>query len=124
MRISEAQEGMFSVKIEIGQYFGVKPNEAWIKMRETNEKESFAFTQNSEENVKLLRKIWPDCIIDHNFVDDDDDPASLEKVINLLKKSGDCITYICERWMQENPMVKRNAGKLGKLQYSTSTEKE
>jgi len=109
--------GFFSMRIDIGQFFGMNSDEVYITMNEPNEDDQFKLGKESDEMKKMWKKY-----IDaekHNFVFDEkqDDgttiekPANKEQVIQILSKKGICLTYIIGQWFKTLPLPKTNDSK-------------
>lgn len=107
MKISEVKtKGFFKTRVNIGEFFNVKKNDVWIELSEPCEDETFRASPNDvEKNVELLKGMWRNNIVGHNFENDDGTPATKDAVIMVIEKKGWCIQYIIQEWMNALPLV-------------------
>jgi hypothetical protein len=113
MKITKARS-LFNTRIEIGQYFGEDKEKVWIELREPTEDEAFSFSQAKEDNMKVLKQLWRDCLTKHNFVNDDESEADKKDVIEVIKNKGWLLSYIIQKWYENLPLKKTKGGKSDK----------
>jgi len=107
MELTAAQEHyIFTTKIELddGDYVVLKEPTSFM-LREFNE--------DGKQNIEILQKIFPKCLIEHSFTDAGQ-PAKNEKVSALLLDSGTTFTKIINIWMNALPLDQKKSGKLDK----------
>jgi outer membrane protein assembly factor BamA len=108
MKISQARKRyLFTTKIEL-------PKEAdetiadYVVLRELTVQEMQQFSQEKEkENIKLLEKLFSDCMVEHSFVEDDETPTPNQEVYNFLKESGTLFTEMLDIWFNSIPFKSR-----------------
>lgn len=93
---------IFTTKIEL-------PDGGYIVLREPTDAELKGFTEDMRENTEKLRKVFPGCIIEHNYED-----AKTSEVAEALAASGSLFADILTKWMQAIPFQNRIAGRSGK----------
>jgi len=93
---------IFTTKIDL-------PDGGFIVLREPTDGELKGFSGEAREDADKLRKIFPACIIEHNY-----DDAKTQEVAEALSASGSLFADILTKWMQDIPFQNRIAGKSGK----------
>lgn len=107
MDINEAKtKYIFTTKIELedGDY---------IVLREPTSFELRDFNEDGKENIVILQKLFPKCLVEHSFTDAGQS-AKNEKVSALLLDSGTTFTKIINIWMNSLPLDQKKSGKLDK----------
>lgn len=107
MKLSEAKY-IFTTRIELDD----KGN--FIELREPNSLELKDFGEDGKANFELLKKLFPSCIVDHSFEDDDGKKAKPGDVAKVIAESGSLYTEIIQEWLNSIPFGKRRAGKSDK----------
>lgn len=130
MKLSEAQDkGMFKTRVELGQFYDLPNEEAWVELREmTNEElNEIAFANGNDEKQigksinQYLTKNLKAFIIDHSYTKDDEStPASADEVAKHLRTRGFVINYVVQQWQKK--MLEQNEKWTGSssLQLNTS----
>lgn len=101
MKISEAEKKyIFTTKIELddGDY---------IELREPNTQEISSFGDDGKKNLELLEKIFPSCVVDSSFTDDNEMPVDGKTLYSFLKKSSSLFTEILNIWIESIPFQSR-----------------
>jgi hypothetical protein len=109
MKLSAAKEKyLFTTKIELddGDY---------LVLREPTVEETQLFSASGgdekggggKDNIKALEKLFPKCLIDHTFTDDDGEKASGEEVYSLLRGSASLFADITDAWIKSIPFQSR-----------------
>lgn len=100
MELSQAREKyIFTTKIELddGDY---------IVVREPTSFELKDFGDDGKQNIEILQKIFPKCLIESSFTENGQ-PAKNEKVSAMLLDSGSRFTEIISVWMESIPLAKK-----------------
>jgi hypothetical protein len=107
MEISEARKKyLFTTRIEL-------PGEAeetdidFIILREPSIEEIEFFNSDGQENFKVLRKLFPKCLVNHSFLDTDGAKAKNEEVYKMLLESSSLCMEIIENWFRSIPFQSR-----------------
>lgn len=102
MKLSEAQaKYIFTTRIEL------EDEGDYIVLREPTTLEMREFGEDGKKNADLLIKLFPTCIIEHSFENDDGTLSDTKAVANFLLKSGTLYTRIIETWMEALPIKKK-----------------
>jgi hypothetical protein len=100
MKLSDVKEKcVFYTKIDLG-------DGDFVKMRELNIQE-LAKLNDSEKKAEALTGLFPSCLVDHSFFDDDGNKASSLDVFTELKGSGSLFTEIIAAWLENIPFQQR-----------------
>jgi hypothetical protein len=78
----------------------------FVKLREPTMKE-FNEINSSGRNLESLNKLFPACLADHSFTDEDGAKAAPGKVYDELKMSGSLFTEILAAWLEKIPFQQR-----------------
>lgn len=115
MEIKEARvTGLFSCRVEIGEFFGVEKPALWVTMREATAQELATIANSDpkkagEEFLALLPKL----IIDSGFTEDGN-AASAQEVAALIASKGTLFTYVLQEWQGALPLAKGKSTKSGR----------
>lgn len=102
MKLSDFEKNyVFTTKIEIND------EGDFIELREPNQQEFSGFGEDGKRNLETMEKIFPSCIIDSSFVDDEGNKVDSKSIYNTLKKSGSMLTEIITTWIQSIPFQSR-----------------
>ena len=105
--------GYFSTRINIGQFFeDCKEEDVYVVMREPTAIEIKDLGENTKENVEVFSKIFPACIIEHNFTDDEENKVDNKKAASVIQKSASCFYYVINGWSSELPLAKASRKNL------------
>lgn len=108
MKISQAK-GFFNAKVPIGSFFNVPDSDVWVEMREPCEDETFRFSDDKAANAAFLKKLWKDCLVGHNFENEDGTPATKDEVIQLIQSRGWLVAHIVEKWNESIRLQPRSS---------------
>lgn len=75
-------------------------NDDYIILKEPTSFMLREFSDDGKKNIEILQKIFPTCLIEHNFTDNGQ-PAKNEKVAAFLLDSGMLFTKIVNEWMKD-----------------------
>jgi hypothetical protein len=102
MNINEAKEKyIFYTEIKL-------EDDDFIKLREPTVKELNNMNRVDEKSIMdELEKLFPACLVDHNFTEEDGTKCPNEKVVKLLKDSGSLFVEVVEYWTKSLPFQSR-----------------
>ncbi|MDR3170323.1 MAG: hypothetical protein LBU17_01705 [Treponema sp.] len=107
MNVSKARERyIFTAKIEL-------PNDDtseevdYIVLREPSVEEMQLFGDDEKKHMEVLKKIFPKCLVDHSFVNEDGTKTRQEDVYAVLKESSSLYTEIIDAWLKSIPFRAR-----------------
>lgn len=82
---------------------------AWILLREPREEELLRF-ETGEKNQTAMKytDLFPDCIIDWNIMRDENEKASKDEVMALLKQSSTLYFYCINAWGLSLPLARKS----------------
>lgn len=115
MELQEARvTGLFSCRVEIGEFFGVDKHQEWVLLREATAGELAQMAANegkqaSEEFTKLL----PGLIRESSFTADGK-PATAAEVAKVITDKGTLYSYVITEWQASLPLAKGKSTKSGK----------
>jgi hypothetical protein len=116
MEIKEARmTGLFSCRIEFGEFFGAAKSDLWVVMREATAQElaSFASTFSNKDSLKASEEftsLLPKLIIDSAFTDNGE-KASMQEVAALIQSKGTLFSYVLKEWQESLPLAKGKSTK-------------
>jgi len=110
--LKDKQAGIFKIKVNVGEFFGMEDDELYIELREPTTDETISLSDNSNpENPSINQgkvfDIIPNCIIDHNFLNADESKMSKKEVWDLIKQRSGCAMNVVEAWSNNIPLSKR-----------------
>lgn len=107
MTLTEAkQKYVFTTKIELedGQF---------IVMREPNLQEYQKFSADDDQkNLEAIKTIFPKCIVESSFTDENGNSASGQQIYEFLSQSATTFTQIMTEWIESCPF--QSQGKKNK----------
>lgn len=114
MILRDENAGIFTVKFNLGEYFGDKPEAFWIILREPKMGEILKIqnAKTNEEKTTLMYERMEDMIEDHNFEKEVNGEAvkiTAKEVWQKIMKRSDAAALVSERWSQECPLFKRRS---------------
>ncbi len=115
MEIRAAREtGLFSCRVEIGEFFGAEKHQEWVKLREATagELSQMAGTDGRKASEAFM-EILPSMILDSSFTTDGK-PASKEEVAKIITDKGTLYSYVIQEWQASLPLAKGKSTKSGK----------
>ena len=71
----------------------------YIVLREPTSFEAKEFGEDGKQNIDMLQKLFPKCIVEHNF-EENGQPLKKEQVSAILLDSGTTFTKIIKIWME------------------------
>jgi hypothetical protein len=114
MNISEARKNyIFTTRIELPALSDETEiidteNIDFIELREPTIEEMKLFSDKDEtKNLELLKSLFPKCLVNHSFVNDDETKSTNQDVYNLLKDSASLYTDIIGLWFKSIPFQSR-----------------
>jgi hypothetical protein len=109
MKINEARNKyLFTVRINLPQ-----ENEEdavdFLVFREPTVEEIYLLKgrEATEENIKVMNTLFPKCLINHSFVNDDGTKTTNVEVSNFLKESCTLYLAILSQWFESVPFQSR-----------------
>jgi hypothetical protein len=107
MKITEARKKyLFTTKIELPK----EDNEDevdFIVLREPTIEEMQLFSNDEKKNVETLKQIFPKCLVDHSFIDNDGTKTVNKEVYELIKDSSSLYSEIIDMWFKSIPFQSR-----------------
>lgn len=101
MRLADFSEKfIYKTRIDLG-------NDEFISLREPTTAEIADFSDDASKNMKVMERIFPKCIVDSSFENNDGNKATGQEVYNALKDSGSLFTEIIGEWMNSIPFAGR-----------------
>lgn len=107
MEISKARERyLFKTRIELPV-----ENEGddidYVVLREPTIEEMQLFTDDGKKNIDMLKTLFPKCLVEHSFINDDSTPAKKEEVYAMLRESSSLYAEIINVWFDSIPFQSR-----------------
>ena len=103
MKLSEAANNyVFKTKIELdddGNFIELKEPTMSQIQRLPNKDDDKVFAE--------IEKIFPTCIINSSFTDDDGNPATAEDIAKMLENTGSLKSDILQTWIESIPFKSR-----------------
>lgn len=108
IKLSEASKNfVFKTKIQID-------GEAWVELREPSLIEFKRFSgDDSQANLEAARKLFPACVVDSNFEDDDGNKATGEQIWKIIEPSASLASRVINDWLSSIPFRTDESGKTG-----------
>jgi hypothetical protein len=115
MELSEARKsGLFSCRIDIGEFFGLDPEAEWVKMREATAGELAQMSGNDGKNAnETFMKILPSLILESGFTVEGA-PAKAEDVAKIITDKGTLYGHVITEWQKSLPLAKRKSAASAK----------
>jgi hypothetical protein len=110
MKITEARRRyLFTTKIELPKDNPDDINEEsdFIELREPTLEEIQGFGDDDKKNTETLKKLFPVCLVNHSFINDDGTKTTTIDVYNFLKDSSSLYSEIVEAWFKSIPFSQR-----------------
>ena len=107
MKLSEFEERyIFTIKIELDDEgnFIILREPTTLEIKDINKK-------NEEDQIDGLIKIFPKCLIDHSFEDDNGEKADFKKVASIVMQSGFTFYDSIRIWNESIALKKTNVKK-------------
>jgi hypothetical protein len=104
MKISEAKNKyLFTTRIELYDNDYVVLREPSIR-----EMQTFSGDDKDKKNTEAVEKLFPVCLVDHSFYEDDGvTKAGNDAVYGILKDSASLFTEIVDIWFKSIPFQSR-----------------
>ena len=101
MKLSELQNKfIFKTRIDLG-------DGDYIVLREPNTAEFSELGEDEKKNMKVMEKIFPNCIVESSITKDDGSFATGKEICDVLKESGSMFTEVLGKWIQSVPFNNR-----------------
>ena len=101
MKLSELQNKfIFKTRIDLG-------DGDYIVLREPNTAEFSELGEDEKKNMKVMEKIFPNCIVETSITKDDGSFATGKEICDVLKASGSVFTEVLGAWIQSIPFNSR-----------------
>ena len=78
-------------------------DELWVELREPTLIEFKKFSDDGMANLEAARKLFPSCIIDSNFENDEGEKATGEQIWKLVEPSASLASRIINEWLESIP---------------------
>jgi hypothetical protein len=118
--LKDKQAGIFKIKVNVGEYFGFQDDELYVELREPTTEEATTLTDGTDPGnpssgqLKRMFSIAPKCIINHNFLNEDQSQMTNKEVWDLIKVRSGCAMDIVSAWGNNIPLAnmsqKQSAG--------------
>ena len=122
MILKDKSAGIFTIKLNIGDYFGVQPKDYYIVLREPTMDEVLKIQSNKDEADRItatFNKI-ADMIIDHNFESEGTNGEAVKmtnkEVWAEIMRRSDAASTVSEKWTDSCPLFKKSKMKSGESQ--------
>jgi hypothetical protein len=107
MKITAARKKyLFTTKIEFP-----KENEDdevdFVVLREPTIEEMQLFSNDDNKNVETLKQLFPKCVVDHSFTNDDGTKTACKEVCELVRDSSSLYAEIVDTWFKSIPFQSR-----------------
>jgi hypothetical protein len=107
MKISEARHRyLFTTRIELPREEGEDDTD-YVVLREPTLEETQLFSEDGKKNIDTLKSLFPKCLVEHSFVNDDLTPTKNEEVYNMLRESSSLYIEIINAWFKSIPFQSR-----------------
>lgn len=74
-----------------------------ITLREPTAVEFSKFSDNASDNIAVLRKLFPSCVVNSTFEDENGNTDNGDEIFKLLDKSASTMTKILNLWINSCP---------------------
>ena len=101
MKLSELQNKfIFKTRIDLG-------DGDYIVLREPDTAAIAEMSEDEKKNMKILEKIFPNCIVESSITKDDGSFATGKEISEILKESGAVFMEVLGTWIQSVPFNNR-----------------
>jgi hypothetical protein len=116
MKISDARKKfLFTVRIEFPLHGEgeEEPGEetpektGFVVLREPTIEEMSQLGKDESGNLEVIKHLFPKCIIDHPFINDDGTKTTASDVAAMIKASSSLYTYLIQTWFDTIPFPSR-----------------
>lgn len=105
MKLSQASKSfVFKTKIKIDA-------DSWVELREPTLIEFKKFNEDAQSNIEVARKLFPLCIVDSNFEDDDGNKATGQQIWQVIEPSASTASRVINEWLSSIPFRVDEDGK-------------
>jgi hypothetical protein len=103
MNLSEAKNKyIYFTKIDLDEENFVKLREPTLnELNELNEMNGY------KEKMEALSKMFPLCLVDHSFTNEDGSKANVKEVYDMLNESGSLLIDVLSTWIESTPFQSR-----------------
>jgi hypothetical protein len=110
MILKDRNAGIFTLKLNVGEHFGMKSDALYIVLREPTMDEVLRIQGQKDEAERItatFNKIM-DMIIEHNFESEEGKMMSNKDVWAELMKRSDAASIVSEQWTDNCPLFRRS----------------
>lgn len=114
MVLKDTKAGIFKIKINVGEHFGMEADDLFIELREPTTEEALELSKAGQgENLdqSAIFSMIPTLIVDHNFEKEENKKFSPKEVWELCKQRPMCSTHVVEVWSNNIPLAQRKQQK-------------
>lgn len=86
-------------------------DELWVELREPTLIEFQKFSDDGMNNINTARKLFPSCIIDSNFENDEGEKLTGEQIWKLIEPSASLASRLINEWLESIPFRAIETGK-------------
>ncbi len=86
-------------------------DELWVELREPTLIEFKKFSDDGMANLEAARKLFPSCIIDSNFENDEGEKLTGEQIWKLIEPSASLASRLINEWLESIPFRVIETGK-------------
>lgn len=115
MELKEAREtGLFSCRVNIGEFFGIEKELEWVQLREATAGELSKMAVNDGSKAsEIFMGLLPELIVDSSFTVNGE-KAKPADVCKIITDKGTMYAYILTEWQASLPLAKGKSTKSGK----------
>lgn len=103
MNISEAKKKIcFTVTIDLGE-FNEEMRGEYVTLKEPDYTAVRTFSKDEDKIMKQMDEIFPSCLVDSSFTDDNGKKAEARVVADVLRSAGSLMIKVLEVWINSCP---------------------
>lgn len=107
IKLSDASKRfLFKTRIQIDK-------DSWVELREPSLIEFKKFGEDAQGNIEAARRLFPLCIVDSNFEDDDGNKATGAQIWAAIEPSASTASRVINEWLTAIPFRTDEGGKAG-----------
>jgi hypothetical protein len=108
------ETGLFSCRVEIGEFFAVEKHQEWVLLREATAGELSQMAANEGKDASsAFMKLLPTLIKESSFTVEGK-PATPGEVADIIMAKGTLYSYVITEWQAALPLPQRKSTKSGK----------
>lgn len=105
IKLTDASKNfVFKIRIQIDK-------DAWVELREPTLIEFKKFGEDAQSNIEAARKLFPLCIVDSNFEDEDGNKATGQQIWSVIEPSASTASHVINEWLSSIPFRTDKDGK-------------